>query len=203
MSTTTELELAQRMKAAALKATQGEWCAFSDHASGTYAVHTLEDKRCGDVIKWPGFDGQKNAERNAEFIALANPANVLELVEALEAAEKRNAELEEKQRLIDLCHGQGLEHRLAAEKRAEAAEKRMAELETYSKTTLEFREAALNENRNLRLELEIAEKRIAELEARTVKLPDYSETYTTGFASEIEHQVRKVLEMAGVAVEGE
>lgn len=46
-------------------------------------------------------------------------------------------------------------------------------------------------------------QRIAELEARTVKLPDYSETYTTGFASEIEHQVRKVLEMAGVAVEGE
>lgn len=32
-------------------------------------------------------------------------------------------------RLIDICQGQGLEHRIAAEKRAEAAEKRIAELE--------------------------------------------------------------------------
>jgi len=47
----------------------------------------------------------------------------------LEAAEKLNAELMEKQRLIDICQGQGLEHRIAAEKRAEAAEKRIAELE--------------------------------------------------------------------------
>ncbi|EAN8623183.1 ead/Ea22-like family protein [Salmonella enterica] len=42
----------------------------------------------------------------------------------------RIAELEEKQRLIDICQGQGLEHRIAAEKRAESAEKRIAELES-------------------------------------------------------------------------
>lgn len=108
-------ELAQRMKAAALKATQGEWCAFSDHASGTYAVHTLEDKRCGDVIKWPGFDGQENAERNAEFIALANPANVLELVDALEAKEQQRANWFQMAQKL----GEDLD----------AAEKRIAELE--------------------------------------------------------------------------
>ena len=51
------------------------------------------------------------------------------LLDKLEAAEKLNAELMEKQRLIDICQGQGLEHRIAAEKRAEAAEKRIAELE--------------------------------------------------------------------------
>lgn len=39
----------------------------------------------------------------------------------------RIEELEEKQRLIDICQGQGLEHRIAAEKRAEAAEKRIAD----------------------------------------------------------------------------
>ena len=44
-----------------------------------------------------------------------------------EAAEKRIGELEEKQRLIDICQGQGLEHRISAEKRAEAAEKRIAD----------------------------------------------------------------------------
>ncbi|MCM6993508.1 hypothetical protein [Enterobacter roggenkampii] len=52
-----------------------------------------------------------------------------DLKRKLEASEKLNAELMEKQRLIDICQGQGLEHRIAAEKRAEAAEKRIAELE--------------------------------------------------------------------------
>ncbi|HGG8856072.1 TPA: hypothetical protein ACJJWP_001698 [Enterobacter roggenkampii] len=51
------------------------------------------------------------------------------LKDELEAAEKRIAELMEKQRLIDICQGQGLEHLIAAEKRAEEAEKRIAELE--------------------------------------------------------------------------
>lgn len=66
---------------------------------------------------------------DSAFIAAANPATVLALLDELEAKDKLNAELMEKQRLIDICHGQGLEHRIAAEKRAEAAEKRIAELE--------------------------------------------------------------------------
>lgn len=53
----------------------------------------------------------------------------LELIAALEAKDAQIAELLEKQRLIDICQGQGLEHRIAAERRAEAAEKRVAELE--------------------------------------------------------------------------
>ncbi|EOI3485349.1 hypothetical protein ACMSX7_001203 [Cronobacter malonaticus] len=52
-----------------------------------------------------------------------------ELIAALEAKDAQIAELLEKQRLIDICQGQGLEHRIAAERRAEAAEKRVAELE--------------------------------------------------------------------------
>jgi|AGFT01.1.fsa_nt_gi hypothetical protein len=57
------------------------------------------------------------------------PAKSVEaLLDELEAKDKLNAELMEKQRLIDICQGQGLEHRIAAEKRAEAAEKRIAEL---------------------------------------------------------------------------
>ena len=38
----------------------------------------------------------ETAQRNAEFIALANPANVLALVEALEKAQQRIGELESK-----------------------------------------------------------------------------------------------------------
>ncbi|HFV9210464.1 TPA: ead/Ea22-like family protein [Enterobacter roggenkampii] len=64
-----------------------------------------------------------------EFNEALTPYTVLALLDELEASEKLNAELMEKQRLIDICQGQGLEHRIAAEKRAEAAEKRIAELE--------------------------------------------------------------------------
>ncbi|MGS8471453.1 ead/Ea22-like family protein [Escherichia coli] len=92
--TTDITELAQSLKAAAEKATKGQWVAFTDTASRTFSVHTPDDNRCGDVIKWAGFDGQRKAKANAEFIALANPANVLALVEALEKAQQRNAELE-------------------------------------------------------------------------------------------------------------
>ncbi|HHZ9834605.1 TPA: ead/Ea22-like family protein [Klebsiella pneumoniae] len=81
-------ELAQRMRSAAGKATKGQWVAFTDTASRTFSVHTPDDNRCGDVIKWAGFDGQRKAKANAEFIALANPANVLALVEALEKAQQ-------------------------------------------------------------------------------------------------------------------
>lgn len=55
-------------------------------------------------------------------------SDYLAMLDELEAKDKLNSELMEKQRLIDICQGQGLEHRIAAEKRVEAAEKRIAEL---------------------------------------------------------------------------
>ena len=88
--TTDITELAQSLKEAAEKATPGPWVAFTHADSRTFSVHTPDDKRCGDVIKWAGFDGQRKAKANAEFIALANPANVLALVEALEKAQAEN-----------------------------------------------------------------------------------------------------------------
>ncbi|HBX8068147.1 TPA: ead/Ea22-like family protein [Klebsiella pneumoniae] len=91
--TTDITELAQRLKAAAEKATPGPWVAFTDTASLTFSVHTPDDNRCEDIIKWSGFDGQRKAKANAEFIALANPANILELVKALEKAQQVGEEL--------------------------------------------------------------------------------------------------------------
>ncbi|HDU4102108.1 TPA: ead/Ea22-like family protein [Klebsiella pneumoniae subsp. pneumoniae] len=92
--TTDITELAQRMRTAARKATPGQWVAFTHADSRTFSVHTPDDNRCGDVIKWAGFDGQRKAKANAEFIALANPANILALVEALEKAQQRISQLE-------------------------------------------------------------------------------------------------------------
>lgn len=76
----------QALREIAKQATQGEWVAFISPGTGTYAVHTPGDKRCEDVIKWPGFDGQKNAENNARYIAAFNP----EVVQALLDERERN-----------------------------------------------------------------------------------------------------------------
>ncbi len=74
----------QALREAAEKATPDEWVAFISSGTGTYAVHTPGDKRCEDVIKWTGFDGQKNAENNARYIAAFNPEVVQALLDELE-----------------------------------------------------------------------------------------------------------------------
>lgn len=112
-------ELAQRMKTAAEKATQGEWWADEVKNEGcygsgddcvegftSYAIYGSDGQTLFDSLNSDAaciceeYDGEGHvawdeaAQRNAEFIALANPANVLALVEALEKAQQRIAELE-------------------------------------------------------------------------------------------------------------
>ncbi|KAB5475418.1 ead/Ea22-like family protein [Enterobacter sp. 198] len=65
------------------------------------------------------------------YLRCSTPETVLALLDEMEAKDKLSAELMEKQRLIDICQGQGLEHRIAAEKRAEAAEKKTVEMPTF------------------------------------------------------------------------
>ncbi|WP_105456419.1 ead/Ea22-like family protein [Escherichia coli] len=85
----------QALREIAKLATQGEWVAFiSPGKYGTYAVHTPGDKHHGDIVDWPGFDEQKNAESNARYIAAFNPEVVQALLDELEAKDKRITELE-------------------------------------------------------------------------------------------------------------
>jgi len=81
------------LRKAALKATKGEWRAFTDIRTGTCAVHTPEDKGCGDIVDWPGFDGAAGSKKqkvaNAKYIALANPATIIALLDKLEAERQR------------------------------------------------------------------------------------------------------------------
>jgi chromosome segregation ATPase len=72
-----------------------EWVAFVHKASGTYAIGSLGHERGEDIIKWPGFDGQDNAESKAKFIAAASPATVLALLDELEAAQHEKDELQQ------------------------------------------------------------------------------------------------------------
>ena len=81
------------LREAAEKAGSDEWCAFIDTKSKTYSVHTPGDNRCGDVVKWAGFDGQQRAAAKAQFIAAANPATVLALLDELEAKDAKIANL--------------------------------------------------------------------------------------------------------------
>lgn len=106
-------ELAQRMKAAAGKATQGEWWADEVKNEGcygsgddcmegftSYAIYGSDGQTLFDSLNSDAaciceeYDGEghvawdETAQRNAEFIALANPANILALVEALEKAQE-------------------------------------------------------------------------------------------------------------------
>ncbi|WP_413703093.1 ead/Ea22-like family protein [Raoultella ornithinolytica] len=117
--TTDITELAQRMKAAAEKATQGEWWADEVKNEGcygsgddcvegftSYAIYGSDGQTLFDSLNSDAaciceeYDGEghvawdETAQRNAEFIALANPANILALVEALEKAQQRISELE-------------------------------------------------------------------------------------------------------------
>ena len=144
----------QALRELAKQATQGEWVAFiSPGKYGTYAVHTPGDNHHGDIVDWPGFDEQKNAENNARYIAAFNPEVVLALLDERErnqqyikrrdqenedialTVEKLRVELEAADNnLIDSeCHVAELEEALR-DKQAllEASEQRITELESLT-----------------------------------------------------------------------
>ncbi|HIB1172981.1 TPA: ead/Ea22-like family protein [Escherichia coli] len=96
----------QALREIAKQATPDEWVAFISTDTGTYAVHTPGDERCEDVIKWTGFDGQKNAENNARHVAAFNPKVALELLGEIKCLEDTNIDA--------MCRIAELETNLAA-----------------------------------------------------------------------------------------
>ncbi|WP_180234534.1 ead/Ea22-like family protein [Klebsiella quasipneumoniae] len=80
-------ELAQSLKAAAEKATPGPWQRSSVRFNGiTDIANPMEQGNKPHIAN-------TSEKRDAEFIALANPANILALVEALEKAQQVDEEL--------------------------------------------------------------------------------------------------------------
>lgn len=86
-------ELAQRMKAAAEKATPGPWYVHDKPCEdGNYGIDTSDKEFLAETVVWWGFARQSIwREEDAKYIALANPANVLALVEELERKEEQRA----------------------------------------------------------------------------------------------------------------
>ncbi|NSM80588.1 ead/Ea22-like family protein, partial [Klebsiella variicola] len=146
-------ELAQRMKAAAEKATPGEWWADEVKNEGcygsgddcvegftSYAIYGSDGQTLFDSLNSDAaciceeYDGEghvawdETAQRNAEFIALANPANVLALLEALEKAQRMESYWKAQCRgITDHCEG---------------LQARIAELESRSVTVGNLQESA-------------------------------------------------------------
>ena len=106
-------ELAQSLKAAAEKATPGEWVYFPKNTSIEYDVGSDESQ--GSILYVDSGDfTQAQTDRNGEFIALANPANILALVEALEKAQTINAAAEKLVRCKGRYHSEQNYRALAA-----------------------------------------------------------------------------------------
>ncbi|EKY1980654.1 ead/Ea22-like family protein [Cronobacter sakazakii] len=93
-----------KLKAAALAATPGKWW-IDSHGSamvsfagnGMKTIFVTDGQAMGKAVRHQdtGNLSHWRNDNDATFIATANPAAVLELIAALEASHKRNAELEQ------------------------------------------------------------------------------------------------------------
>ncbi|HFL7946145.1 ead/Ea22-like family protein [Klebsiella pneumoniae] len=207
-------ELAQSMKAAAEKATPGPWYVHDKPCEdGNYGIDTSDKEFLAEAVVWWGVARQSIwREEDAKYIALANPANVLALVEALEKAQHRIDELENdevRQRLANAEHqlymAELAKHNLKASRKAQfrkrrAAEKRIAELE-------EAEQKLCAANVTLDARAELAERHLAELESRsiTVKLPESFKLAksSSGLRYYYADEVDAALTAAGIKVEAE
>ncbi|HBS7058209.1 TPA: ead/Ea22-like family protein [Klebsiella pneumoniae] len=186
-------ELAQSLKAAAEKATPGEWRRASTQFNGITATPFMLGRK--EVMI-----AAASEKRDAEFIALANPANILALVEALEKAQ---ADERRWHRVASRIHEQACESdvkideletiRAAAEKlvrckgRYHSEQNYRALAALFGVTTPDLPPL---EHENVHYadaaEMEIAalRQRIAELESRAVTVENLQESaYRAGLAA--------------------
>ncbi|NGD58154.1 hypothetical protein G5630_07140 [Klebsiella quasipneumoniae] len=94
--TTDITELALSLKTAAEKATPGQWERGDGKHGGELLVYcddALGSAVCEATSEYNAIPKYKRID-NLDFIAMANPANIIALVEALEKAQQRIAELE-------------------------------------------------------------------------------------------------------------
>ncbi|MCO0373383.1 ead/Ea22-like family protein [Escherichia coli] len=216
----------QALREAAQLATQGEWVAFISSGTGTYAVHTPGDKRCEDVIKWTGFDGQNNAENNARYIAAFNPEVVQALLDELERNQQYIKRRDKENEEIALTVGKLLieNGQLVADTLRHLADNEIdsdyfAITSTNENGTEIDHEMAITDYAlqaagtvdELVAALESAEKRIAELEEREILLPerssmlhrtDFHEDYQTVMAYKVS-EVIAAIRAAGIRIKGE
>jgi hypothetical protein len=110
------------LREAADKATPGRWEYYPGNTSIEYNVDSMVEDQGSIVYVDSGDFTQKQTDLNGTFIAAANPATVLALLDELEAADALNKHFELAIRKAEGCSE-------ALRRKAEAAEKRISELE--------------------------------------------------------------------------
>ena len=181
-------ELAQSLKAAAEKAGIEQW--VNDRGEVNTADYEVDGGMYIDHICDCEIIGTESPR--AEFIALANPANILALVEALEKAQQHEHEWKTlcEAAAVDLDDWSAIDDKsrelickladtviAKAEQSAEWERKAISNFEDCAEMSARIEE--LESQRKLAFtasnrwadKFREAEKRIAELESRTVKLP--------------------------------
>lgn len=220
-------ELAQRMKAAAEKATPGPWYVHDKPCEdGNYGIDTSDKEFLAEAVVWWGFARQSIwREEDAKYIALANPANVLALVEALEKSQRYAKERDEENQDLMLTIGrfrverEGLEAIRAAAEKLVRCKGRYHSEQNYRALAALFGVKTPDlpplEHENVHyadaaeIEIEALRQRIAELESRTVKLPDLRQivsgdryVWSDGVYN-YSQDVKVALAIAGIKVEVE
>lgn len=194
--TTDITELAQSLKAAAEKASGGDW--VKESGDGWDATCSNDDQaNSGFIIAH--FVGPDSAA-NREFVQLANPANIRALVEALEKAQQHIARQEQiilnKDGSLSIRRGE-LEK---AQKSNEFLKGQLSELANFNPDWDKL-EASYESWREIAAELLVAKDRIAELESRTVKLPGWF--VKDAIAVYDRDEVEEALTAAGIKWEAE
>ncbi|HEA7064222.1 TPA: ead/Ea22-like family protein [Escherichia coli] len=193
---------------------------------GTYAVHTPGDNHHGDIVDWPGFDEQKNAENNARYIAAFNPEVVQALLDERERNQQYIKRRDQENEDIALTVGKLLieNGRLVADTLRHLADNEIdsdyfAITSTNENGTEIDHEMAITDYAlqaagtvdELVAALESAEKRIAELEAREILLPerssmlhrtDFHDDYQTVMAYKVS-EVIAAIRAAGIRIKGD
>ena len=158
-------ELAQSLKAAAEKAGIEKW-QVKRSGPGEYEVIVK-----GSLVKRSGWSTHRPVadevvdKNTADFIALANPDNILELVEALEKAQQRNGELEQKH-----CGGALMEREI---EHVEVTGKLISEIDIRDKRIDELEESHAQIIQSRDHYKRMTEEGLKQLaESRTVKMPE-------------------------------
>ncbi|HBQ5556839.1 TPA: ead/Ea22-like family protein [Klebsiella variicola] len=218
-------ELAQRMKAAAEKATPGR---IGDRIDGSGSIKYQCFGNDGSLVLQTdhknmeyGFIGP-NAEADELFFRECAPANILALVEALEKAQQHENEWKSlcEAAAVDLDDWREIDDKsrdllckladtviAKAEQSAEWERKAISNFEDCAEMSARLEE--LESQRKLAFaasnrwadKFREAEKRIAELESRIVKLPLPSCTYADhSYPAYSKRQVISLLESLGITV---
>ncbi len=219
----------RELREAAEKATPGPWEYYPGNTSIEYNVDSMVEDQGSIVYVDSGDFTQKQTDLNGAFIAAANPATVLALLDELERNQQYIKSRDKENEEIALTVGklrvelEGKDSKIAnltaerdALREGEMGDARHSNTRAAADIYFQLVEeceipaggSLVEYVADMRENLEAAEKRIAELELREVVLPqcysmlhrvDFDEPYHTEMVYR-QHQVLEALHNAGINV---